>query len=174
MGELEREGRQRCRLARWRSHRRAQCHPRPAAGPSEQAGARGWPDWSPRYASLKDITAFIEGRTDDTLIADLLWGLSLIDWQMVEKETLETTSESEFVPSSFYALLKLCFRPKGKNKAIPLVPAIHHRAHSGDGLAASQLAARRLRGSGYPPLIEKLPVAASVARRTAAALLFPN
>ena len=139
----------------------------------EKSGVEGWPDWSPRYASLKDITAFIEGRTDDTLIADLLWGLNLIDWQMVKKETLETTSESKFVPSSFYALLKLCFRPKGENKAIPLVPAIHHRARSGDGLAASQLAARRLRGSGYPPLVEKLPVAATVARRTAAALLFP-
>jgi CRISPR-associated protein Csx17 len=40
----------------------------------------GWPDWSPHYARLEDITAFIEDRTDDTLIADLLWGLSLIDW----------------------------------------------------------------------------------------------
>jgi CRISPR-associated protein Csx17 len=139
----------------------------------EKSGVEGWPDWSPRYSRLEDITAFIEGRTDDALIADLLWGLSLIDWQLVKKETLETTSESEFVPSSFYALLKLCFHPNGESKAIPLVPAIHHRARSGDGLAASQLAARRLRGSGYPPLVEKLPVAATVARRTAAALLFP-
>jgi CRISPR-associated protein Csx17 len=139
----------------------------------EKSGVEGWPDWSPRYSRLEDITAFIEGRTDDALIADLFWGLSLIDWQTVEKKTQETTSESEFVPSSFYALLKLCFRPKSEDKTIPLVPAIHHRARSGDGLAASQLAARRLRGSGYPPLAEKLPVAAKVARRTAAALLFP-
>ena len=139
----------------------------------EKAGVDGWPDWSPRYAELEDITAFIEGRTDDTLIADLLWGLSLIDWQTVEKELQGKSIASEFVPSSFYALLKLCFRPKGESKTIPLVPAIHHRARSGDGLAASQLAARRLRGSGYPPLVEKLPVAATVAARTAAALLFP-
>jgi CRISPR-associated protein Csx17 len=139
----------------------------------EKSGVDGWPDWSPRYARLEDITAFIEGRTDDALIADLMWGLSLIDWQTVERETRGTTSPSEFVPSSFYALLKLCFRPKGENNAIPLVPAIHHRARSGDGLAASQLAARRLRGSGYTPLVEKLPVAATVAYRTAAALLFP-
>jgi len=139
----------------------------------EKSGVEGWPDWSPRYSRLENITAFIEGRTDDTLIADLLWGLSLIDWQAVEKKTQETTSESEFVPSSFYALLKLCFRPKDEDKTIPLVPAIHHRARSGDGLAASQLAARRLRGSGYPAFVEKLPVAATVARRTAAALLFP-
>jgi|ERR1035437_5559923 CRISPR-associated protein Csx17 len=139
----------------------------------EKSGVDGWPDWSPRYARLEDITAFIEGRTDDTLIADLLWGLSLIDWQTVERETQRTTSASEFVPSSFYALLKLCFRPKGEGKTIPLLPAIHHRACSGDGLAASQLAARRLRGSGYPPLVGKLPMATTVARRTAAALLFP-
>jgi CRISPR-associated protein Csx17 len=136
-------------------------------------GAGGWPDWSPCYAKLKDLSAFIEGRIDDTLIADLLWGLSLIDWQTVEKETQGKASETEFVPSSFYALMKLCYRPKVENQAIPLVPAIHQRARSGDGLAASQLAARRLRGSGYPPLVEKLPVAATVARRTAAALLFP-
>jgi CRISPR-associated protein Csx17 len=139
----------------------------------EKSGVDGWPDWSPHYARLEDITAFIEDRTDDTLIADLLWGLSLIDWQTVEKEMQGESNASEFVPSSFYALLKLCFRPKCQDKTIPLVPAIHHRARSGDGLAASELAARRLRASGYPPLVEKLPVVATVARRTAAALLFP-
>jgi len=139
----------------------------------EKSGADGWPDWSPRYARLDDITAFIEGHTDDILIADLLWGLSLIDWQTVEADLWQNHNTSGCVPSSFYALLKLCFRPKCDGKAIPLVPAIHHRARSGDGLAASQLAARRLRGSGFAPLIEKLPVVATVARRTAAALLFP-
>jgi len=47
----------------------------------EKSGAPGWPDWSPRTARLNDITQFIEGRTDDALLADLLWGFSLIDWE---------------------------------------------------------------------------------------------
>jgi len=32
--------------------------------------------------SWTTVTAFIEGRTDDTLIADLLWVL-LLDWQTI-------------------------------------------------------------------------------------------
>ena len=64
----------------------------------EKAGVEGWPDWSPRYAKLEDITVFIEGRTDDTLIADLLWGLSLIDWQTVEKELRGRASHPNSCP----------------------------------------------------------------------------
>lgn len=139
-----------------------------------QAGVNGWPDWSPRYARLGDVAAFIENRTDDGLLADLIWSLSLVDGEKIGGDTVEADDADGNVPSSFYALLKLCFRRSEKNEhAIPLVPAIHHRARSGDGLAASQLAARRLRGSGYAPLVGELPVAAQVARRTAAALLFP-
>jgi len=78
------------------------------------------------------------------------------------------------IPSSFYALLKLCFRRKDQNgKAIPVVPAIHQRARMGDGLTASRIAARRLLASGEAPLVRELPVSAAIARRTAAALLFP-
>jgi CRISPR-associated protein Csx17 len=151
----------------------------------EKSGVKGWPDWSPWYARLDDITAFIEGRTDDTLIADLLWGLCLIDWQNSEIRDAEPSvpnrirydwrkdDDHRAVPSSFYALLKLCFQPKRNDRTIPLVPAIHNRARSGQGEEASILAARRLRASGCPPLVDKLPVSAAVARRTAAALLFP-
>jgi CRISPR-associated protein Csx17 len=156
----------------------------------ETACVAGWPDWSPRCAKLEDITAFIEGRTDDALLADLLWGLSLLDWQAVahseraswqqQKDEApiaydwKKDNEHRVVPSSFYALLKLCHRRTPQDgTAIPLVPAIHQRARSGDGLAASQLAARRLHASGQAPLVRELPVAADIARRTAASLIFP-
>lgn len=180
----------------------------------EKAGAAGWPDWSPRYARLDDITTFIEQRTDDTLLADLLWGLSLLDWQAIahqersqqhaaaktqeltaasspsddesstddeEEDNIppinwrdETEDRQQAIPSSFYALLKLCFRRQDKDRAaIPLVPAIHQRARMGDGLTASRLAARRLLASGEAPLVRELDVTATTARRTAAALLFP-
>jgi CRISPR-associated protein Csx17 len=139
----------------------------------EKSGARGWPDWSPRAALLADITAFIERRTNDTLLADLIWGLSLVDWAHVPEERI-TESAEEAIPSSFYALLRLCFRRAGKDEdAIPLVPAILHRAINGQGKESSVLAARRLRASGQAPLVDELPVAGDIARRTAAAILFP-
>lgn len=139
-----------------------------------QSGAKGWPDVSPRFARLDDITYFIEGRTNDALLADLIWGLSLLDWQQVKPLSFEFHETPEAIPSSFYALLRLCFRPaNGKEDAIPLVPAILHRVINGDGKAASELAARRLRGSGHAPLVKELPVSDEIARRTAAAMLFP-
>ena len=80
----------------------------------------------------------------------------------------------EAIPSSFYAMLRLCFRPAtGNEEAIPLVPAILHRAMNGDGRGASELATRRLRASGFAPLVNELPVSGDIARRTAAAMLFP-
>lgn len=154
----------------------------------EQSGAsRGWPDWSPRTATLDDITQFIEGRTDDALLADLLWGLCLIDWEKIVRDEPSEHARREAgrdrhrfsddahraVPSSFYALLRLCFRgAKNADEAIPLVPAIHLRAARGQG-EASEFAARRLRGSGFAPLLSRIPVSGELARRTAAALLFP-
>jgi CRISPR-associated protein Csx17 len=91
----------------------------------------------------------------------------------VEAETAIAFDQST-VPSSFYAMLRLCFRlTRGNEEAIPLVPAIIHRAMSGEGKTASELAARRLRGSGIAPLVKDLPVSGDIARRTAAAMLFP-
>jgi CRISPR-associated protein Csx17 len=49
-----------------------------------QSGVKGWPDDSPRFARLDDITSFIERRTNDALLADLIWGLSLLDWQRIK------------------------------------------------------------------------------------------
>jgi len=140
----------------------------------EQSGAKSWPDDSPRFAHLDDIACFIEGRTDDALLADLLWGLSLLDWQQVKPLMPEFHDAPDAVPSSFYAMLRLCFRrSSGKDDAIPLVPAILQRAMNGDGKAASELAARRLRASGKAALVKELPVGGDTARRTAAAILFP-
>jgi CRISPR-associated protein Csx17 len=141
----------------------------------EQSGANGWPDWSPRPAPLDDITAFIERRTDDALLTDLIWGLSLLDWASIpEERNLDATDEA--IPSSFYALLRLCFQRSNKGETldpIPLVPAILNRAIKEQGTEASMLAARRLRASGYAPLVNEMPVAGGVAQRTAAAMLFP-
>ncbi len=139
-----------------------------------QSGEKDWPDEARRFARLDDITDFIEGRTNDDLLADLIWGLSLLDWQQVKPLPTEFHDAPDAVPSSFYAMLRLCFRrSNGKDDAIPLVPAILRRAMNEDGQAASELAVRRLRGSGKAPLVKSLPVSGDIARRTAAAILFP-
>lgn len=142
----------------------------------QQAGVPGWLDWSPRPAALDDISAFIEGRVNEDLLADLLWGLACLDWQKVSDQSVgECQRASETAaPSAFYALLKLCHHRLPKNEEpVPLVPAILRRAMNGDGTTASQLAARRLRASGRHPLVTELPVTGTSARRTAAAILFP-
>jgi CRISPR-associated protein Csx17 len=155
----------------------------------QKAGAGGWPDWSPYNAKLEDVTAFIERQTNDNLLADLIWGLSLVDWGRYLPATSKEHKEAEAarnwkpmekdedrgaIPSSLYALIRLCFRrAPHEQDAIPLVPAILQRAMNRDGEAASVLAARRLRASGKAPLVASLPVDGDIARRTAAAILFP-
>jgi CRISPR-associated protein Csx17 len=140
---------------------------------AEQAGTSGLPDSARVYASLADIAAFIKGETDDELLADLIWGLSLLDWSNVVRMELPGGREPDVAPS-LYALLKLCFWPNAAHdEAVPLVPAIHRRAAAGDGAAASELASRRLRSSGLRPALTGIPLRGAIVQRTAAALLFP-
>lgn len=128
-------------------------------------------------ASLADIKAFIEAQTDDDLISDLLWSMSLINWQE-KADPPKWIQERQPVPPTFYALLKLCFPPASSSLPegvlpVPAVPAIHRLAATGNGNQAAEQALRRLRASGYDPKIRQLPVQGQQARRTAAALLFP-
>ena len=144
---------------------------------AEQVGAdRNLPDFSRVPVSLDDVSAFIAGETDNELLASLLRGLSLLDWSKVKPEhrpALPSKDEAT-APSALYALLKLCYqRPPADEKAIPLLPVIHRRAASGDGLEASRLAVRRLRASGFLPAVDEIPVHGGAVRRTAAALLLP-
>ena len=142
----------------------------------QAAGGHGYPDLSPRPARLNDIAAFIEGRTDNDLLANLIWGLSLVKWPQIKSLPYGLQNTQEAIPSSFYALLRLCLRRTkevDEMEHIPVVPAIFYRAIAGDGKTASILAARRLRASGKAPLIDSVSVSGDIARRTAAAMLFP-
>jgi CRISPR-associated protein Csx17 len=127
-------------------------------------------------ADLADIKAFIEGETDDTLLADLLWTMSLINWR--EKGGSPSSRHERVVPPTLYALLKLCFpaaqkaQPEGIQE-VPVVPAIHRHAANGNGDQAAAMAIRRLRASGYHPVLKQLTMRGDYAKRTAAALLFP-
>lgn len=129
------------------------------------------------WANLADIKAFIEGETNDALLSDLLWSMSLINWRE-KREPPPTLKERQPVPPTLYALLKLCFPPVQTTLPenilpVPIVPAIHRHAAQGNGDQAAKLAIRRLRASGYQPKIKTMPVQGEQARRTAAAMLFP-
>jgi CRISPR-associated protein Csx17 len=147
----------------------------------EKAGTGGWCEIATRYARLDDITAFIEGRLNEGFLADLLWGIACIGHGELGSRDVEASAGSKSadgggaaVPTALYALIKLCHHgATAGEQRIPLVPAIAHRAMNGDGKGASELAARRLTASGCRPLVKLLPVSGDVARRTAAALLFP-
>ena len=141
---------------------------------AEQASPNVRPDWTQIPVLLSDLTAFIEGQVDYNLFADLLWGCSVIDYaQRFDLPWTASSEDHEYRPPAFYTLLKLAFAGRLDGADIPLQPAIHQRAIAGDSLAASQLAARRLRASGIIPAIERAPVDRAMTRRAAAALLFP-
>lgn len=128
------------------------------------------------WASLADIKAFVEGRTDDTLLSDLLWSMSLINWR--DDAKLPERDHERVVPPTFYSLIKGCFPPVLEKLPdgilkVPVVPAIHKQAAQGNGNQAAELAVRRLRGSGYHPLLRQMSVQGEHAQRSAAALLFP-
>lgn len=124
-------------------------------------------------ASLGDIQLFIEGQTDDQRIEELLWGLVLIDWSKVEQRPIGR-GPFEPRPAAAFSLLKLCHHAGPiQEKSIPLIPEILRRAAAGDMVGATQAASRRLRASGVVPATKSVHVPPEVARRMAAATLFP-
>jgi CRISPR-associated protein Csx17 len=137
-----------------------------------QGGVHG-SDRGRLMAGTSNVAAFIEGRIDERRFADLLWGLCLVDWPAVDP-SLEHNSEGA-MPGALFALLKLCFAgtPVRSISDLPLVPEIHHRAASGDGAAATQLASRRLRSSGLTAAVSQVCQCGDPVRRAAAALIFP-
>lgn len=146
-----------------------------------QSGCATYPDRGRVHADLGDITDFIEGRIDDARLADLLWGCALVDWSKVaERPVARRTHASQPRPNALYALMKLCFagwREKEHHgdprKRVPILPEIQRLAAAGQGAAASRVATRRLRGSGYAPTVDQVHINRREAERTAAALLFP-
>jgi len=127
-----------------------------------------------KTAPRPDIAAFIENACDDSLLSDLLWGLSLIDWSDRDEDVQLATPPPGGNPDALFGLLKLCFAGSNiRETSIPVVPAIHHRAAHGDAEEASRLACRRLRASNLAPAVAKLESFPRHARRTAAALVFP-
>jgi CRISPR-associated protein Csx17 len=145
---------------------------------AKSASAASWPEFSRVTAWPGDIAAFIEGRIDEARFAQLLWGLSLVNFSAPPTRdnmpaSPDIVAEHE-TPPAFYAQLKLCFAARlPDDKEVPVEPSIFNLAASGDGARASAQALRRLHGSSIPVTHIHIPLQGEAARRSAAALLFP-
>ncbi len=142
-----------------------------------QSGLDELPD-SGVPALLDDVVAFIEGETDDDLLADLAWGLSFLKWGENPEVSWAKGTKSQTVPSAMFNLLRLAFPRSNERKRlvlpeVPPVMAIFRHAAAGNGREASRLASRRLRASGMPPAVTEVALTGDTVRRTTAALLFP-
>jgi CRISPR-associated protein Csx17 len=143
-----------------------------------QTGGPGFRQISPVYASLSDIAAFVDGRTNDRLLVELLSALALIEFEAVAAEEIPAArAEEDFHPSALYGLLKLCFpgRPL-RGEEIAAIPAIHRLASAGRGTEAAIAAARRLGAAGFRSVGAPARIGAvspKGAARIAASLLFP-
>jgi CRISPR-associated protein Csx17 len=145
---------------------------------AKSAGEESWPEFAKVTAWPSDIAAFIEGRVDERRLAELLWGLSLVDFSGdVNAGNLPEPPVAGIfgdIPPALYAQLKLCFAgrlPEGKQ--VPIEPIIFNLAASGDGTRATRQALRRLHGSSIPITHLEIPLTGEAVGRCAAALLFP-
>lgn len=145
---------------------------------AEKVGVAMYGDRHVIDVDLGDVADFLEGRVDERVLADLLWGCSLLDWAAIGEEKERALPRREPAgtpwPGAFYGLLALCFAGhKVRQVEVPLVPRIQRLAAAGRGGEASRAASRRLRASGLAPAVPVMEVRGELARRTAAALVFP-
>ncbi|TKB74309.1 MAG: type I-U CRISPR-associated protein Csx17 [Nitrospira sp.] len=152
---------------------------------------------------LDTVAAFLDGELDDQRIADLIWGLMLIDDRGPQSTDCQETNDLPL--PRIYALLKLLFLPRAlvadhvngalmwrlarngeEGMTIRPEPRILPRLRAGRVGEACRIAVQRLRVSGLPTMPGALPDGsmrdhtwseytgdARRTRRLAAALLIP-
>lgn len=111
-------------------------------------------------ASAEDVAAFLAHQTDDARLEEWLWGLMLIDLARASPKDLAPGAMNELPPPlpRAYALLKLLFLPHysalpaENDRPMRPEPAILSHLRAQRLPEACQLAARRLRASGYVSL----------------------
>jgi CRISPR-associated protein Csx17 len=142
-------------------------------------------------ARAEDVAAFLVRQTDDARLEEWLWGLMLIDLAQARPADL-VRAEPSALPQPLpraYALLKLLFLPgdcalqTADGRPLRPEPAILSHLRAERLPEACQLAARRLRASGYVSLpgpvsgggarVPDYSVPKPMLERLAAALLIP-
>jgi CRISPR-associated protein Csx17 len=125
-----------------------------------RAGLEDLPLESRFPASAEDVAAFLAHQTDDTRFEEWLWGLMLIDLARASPKDLApmTINELPLPLPRAYSLLKLLFLPHysalpaENDRPMRPEPAILSHLRARRLSEACQLAARRLRASGYVSL----------------------
>lgn len=127
------------------------------------------------FANLSDINQWILGNIDEERVEAIARGLALtkIDWKCTQKINQTDISKFDFIPIS-YGILKLVHHRKIESRELTLKkePSLLPLLTAGDSFRATQLAIRRLKISGLPPLIAN-PIDEPQIERIAAALAFP-
>jgi CRISPR-associated protein Csx17 len=153
----------------------------------DRLGCRSNPVWAVLTLHPVDVAAFIEGAVDDSLVEDLLFGFTWLQWSRrdsastVLKQLLAKWASpvGDLVVPRTWALLKLLFLPKPVQRAdgtevnVRPEPSIVPQLCAGRIRDACEIAERRLRSSGLPVLRSRFPDAGD-GIRLAAALLLPS
>jgi CRISPR-associated protein Csx17 len=119
------------------------------------------------FASLFDISAFLQGKLDTGRILSLARALMAVDYKDSSRFASAIGNEP---PEDAFALFRFCLAPRHWQTDIPVRTDIFRRLASDDLSSASRLAASHLRAHGFIP---PLTLAAGDSRLLAASLAFP-
>ena len=132
------------------------------------------------FVSPASIACFLDGQTDDQRLARLARALSLVQLPPDADRNRDHSSGESYEVScaklpALFALPRLALTGAAPDsgEVMPRLAAILRRGASGDGAAATRLAAQRLRGSGFTPALREVPARGASVRRAMAATLFP-
>lgn len=155
---------------------------------AEKLGVNQNPLWGEIRLLAEDVNAFIEGRFDESLVENLIFGFSWIDWNkkndvaelnrsLFEKDKGWNIPVKTSVVSRPYALLKLLFMPDGIKKddvrvSIKPESSIIPLLRAGRIKDACSIADRRLRTKDFIPVTSSFPDGGN-GLQISAALLIP-
>lgn len=120
-------------------------------------GAEGEVLASQTGATRDDVSAFLEGATDDSRIGELLGGLACVDWSGAEPSVADRRVSVDGNLPTLFELLKVFFTPESVLRALKWLPPdrtlrlpgeIPARLAADDVSTAVRIAWHRLRGLG--------------------------
>lgn len=154
---------------------------------ADRLGAKSNPLWGAIRISKEDISAFIEGQIDESLLENLIFGFSWINWS--KKDEVDELKKSLFnedggwripvkkgIISRPYALLKFLFLPNGIKKGnieIVLKPefSVIPLLRANRITDACKIAERRLKTKDIIPVTSSFPDGKNGVRISAALLI---
>ena len=149
----------------------------------ERLDCRANPLWGAMPILTEDALGLVDGDVDESLLEDLVFGLSWVDHRLVSevrvtlKERWRVPVRRRIIPRS-WSLLKLLFLPGnlpgpgGREVEVRPEPSILRLLRAGRAGQACLVAARRLYAAGLTPVQSRFPDGVD-GTRLAAALLVP-